>query len=645
MSRTARWLQPTTTSTVPSARSWCALAICTSASRALASHDLCRPLAAELFHNSILQTTNPSLWSLSTRASSALANASSRRIPLPSIPLPRTFSRGLYQFSASSDTPTISVRSFTAISWDKSLARCVGSLNRKFEAMLTHLYSRPENHGFATHHSEYRRGHVEYQANFDSNIPEMLLRHKHGRHVPRPSRPSPDDAPPIYDDAAAAHDQQYPQEPSRTDLPANRRSNARQATSEDAAKHKIPSGYDLQNWDPDEKPIMVFGSVFDASSLGKWIHDWTVIAHGSFATETDKSSELWSSLMRTAGKLRRSARFISQSVEQGKNAEMVQDLIESGERLMERFQKFLNACEETMYDSDEEDTGDQPEDSGMDFVYAIFSSEKHSAQTDSLMRNMRLWNRRWDENCGVLMGALEPDTEQPTDDGVDSERDSALDVNSSLRNEEYRVVEGPDGEQFRARRATMEDAKQHNIPANYNLQCWDPAERPLLLHQFVFDAMSLGKWIVDCTSYLYGGDSPLTNTAGELWGLLIHLAGKVKLSQQFLSRNRKKSKSVRGTQVIRVVTSSAQRGEHLIQELQQLLQECEQSVTETRDTNAGQLGELSETGSVSFLLSEEGCLGRTEEFMQALRLWISDWDQHVSGILRLFPPNRQSAAG
>lgn len=211
-------------------------------------------------------------------------------------------------------------------------------------------------------------------------------------------------------------------------------------------------------------------------------------------------------------------------------------------------------------------------------------------------------------------------------------------ANPHAQDEEYRSVEGFDGEELRVQQATIEDAEQQNVPANYNLQLWDPEERPLILHHMrsVCDPMSFGKWIVDWALYMHGEDSPLTNSAGELWGLLIHLAGKVKQSQEFL-RYSKGSKSVRATQVIRVVTESSQGGEQLIQEFQQLLWECEQSMTETRATNALQFGGLSEVDFVSFFLSQEGYLGEVEDFMQSLRLWFADWDQRVGKILRMLP--------
>lgn len=207
-------------------------------------------------------------------------------------------------------------------------------------------------------------------------------------------------------------------------------------------------------------------------------------------------------------------------------------------------------------------------------------------------------------------------------------------------------MQGFDNDQLRVRQATTEDARQQNVPAHYNLQFWDPAERPLLLHHIhaVFDPISLGKWIVDWAFYIHDGKSPSAKAAGNLWGLLIHLARKVKLSDKFLSGYSEKPNSERGTQIICVMSDFVQRGEQLIQELQQLLWKCEQDMTEPRDMNAGVLGQFSAAEFVSFFLSRQGYLDRMEEFIQRLRVWIDDWDWRGDGILRLLPLNGQSAA-
>ncbi|KAK4455398.1 hypothetical protein QBC34DRAFT_67378 [Podospora aff. communis PSN243] len=78
----------------------------------------------------------------------------------------------------------------------------------------------------------------------------------------------------------------------------------RPATEADAKRHRIPQGYSLKNWDPNEEPITLLGSVFDANSLGKWIYDWTVFHHGPATPISDMAGDLWLLLIKLAGKIK-----------------------------------------------------------------------------------------------------------------------------------------------------------------------------------------------------------------------------------------------------------------------------------------------------------------------------------------------------
>lgn len=246
-----------------------------------------------------------------------------------------------------------------------------------------------------------------------------------------PSEEPLEEAPSIYEDACAGHDQQYPQGPKILRSPVRRRPRVRDATPKDAMRHKVSPNYDLQQWDPDEEPLTVVGSVFDAYSLGKWIYGWSVHAYGKHAPGTLASHNLWNLIAQVADKLRSSEKFVAQSagvenVEQGENLDMVRDFIESGKRLMEKSQKHLKKCERSMErsvnGSGNNDTGFLSSDECLTFVKALFSSARHFENTASLVRNMRLWNVRWDANCADVVGA-EPDTEQPIDDNVDGNRE------------------------------------------------------------------------------------------------------------------------------------------------------------------------------------------------------------------------------
>jgi len=78
------------------------------------------------------------------------------------------------------------------------------------------------------------------------------------------------------------------------------------------------------------------------------------------------------------------------------------------------------------------------------------------------------------------------------------------------------------------RKATEEEVLRAGIPAGYSRKNWVPIKEPIILLGSVFDANSLGKWIYDWTVYNYRLATPMSVVAGDLWLLLIQLAGKVK---------------------------------------------------------------------------------------------------------------------
>ncbi|KAK8053997.1 hypothetical protein PG996_013298 [Apiospora saccharicola] len=157
---------------------------------------------------------------------------------------------------------------------------------------------------------------------------------------------------------------------------------APKATEEDARKHRIPAGYSLKNWDPTEEPIMLLGSVFDSNSLGKWIYDWTVHVHGPV-----KRSEECVPKIRTQ-----------------ENKEMVEDFIESGERLTDKLRVLLKRCEAPMLKVNKrKDASQLGKNAGVEFVETLFGRERELEKTERYMQSVRLWNLRFDANCEVIL--------------------------------------------------------------------------------------------------------------------------------------------------------------------------------------------------------------------------------------------------
>jgi hypothetical protein len=180
----------------------------------------------------------------------------------------------------------------------------------------------------------------------------------------------------------------------------------RQATEADAIKAGIPAGYSIKNWDPAEEPITLLGSVFDANSLGKWIFDWTSYAYGNGTPMTDIAGELWILLIQLAGKTKRADEQLDH-VRQSENRELVEDFLDSGERLWIRFKKLLKLCEEYMWKAAQGAGEKRPKtlgaNSGIEFVETMFGRDRELNATEKLMANIRLWSMRFDANVDSIL--------------------------------------------------------------------------------------------------------------------------------------------------------------------------------------------------------------------------------------------------
>jgi hypothetical protein len=182
-----------------------------------------------------------------------------------------------------------------------------------------------------------------------------------------------------------------------------------QATEEDARRAGIPAGYSYKNWDPTEEPILLLGSVFDANSLGKWIYDWAVFFFGSATPITEIAGELWLLLIQLAGKIKRAEDTMSR-IRQTKSRDLVDEFLDSGERLWQRFNKLLKICENYMWKAAKKENRDSKKvtmgkDSGCEFVDAIFGRDRELERTEKLMTGIRLWSMRFDANVGPILAA------------------------------------------------------------------------------------------------------------------------------------------------------------------------------------------------------------------------------------------------
>ena len=176
--------------------------------------------------------------------------------------------------------------------------------------------------------------------------------------------------------------------------------------------------------------------------------------------------------------------------------------------------------------------------------------------------------------------------------------------------------------------ATEQDAIRAGIPAGYSIKHWDPSELPIILLGSVFDANSLGKWIYDWTVFHHSASKPIADIAGELWLLLIKLAGKMKRANECIDRVRDEDKR-------ETVEDFIVSGKRLWEKFKALLKECEHYMlkaakrdgTKTMGKNAG-------TEFVDSIFGRDRHLEHTERLMNQIRLWNMRFDVNCEETLR-----------
>lgn len=284
---------------------------------------------------------------------------------------------------------------------------------------------KPRRHSSSKHHSYPRSPYVSHD--YD-DYEEFLPRYEKS-----PTRPPPYERHQSYHHGARADYYRYDQvpqyapadsssrprrasgasKPTYASQPRPRTSTAAkpppQATEEDARRAGIPAGYSYKNWDPTEEPILLLGSVFDANSLGKWIYDWTVFFFGAATPMTEVAGELWLLLIQLAGKIKRAEDTMSR-IRQTKSRDLVDEFLDSGERLWQRFNKLLKICENYMWKAAKKESRDAKKvtmgkNSGCEFVDAIFGRDRELERTEKLMTGIRLWSMRFDANVGPILAA------------------------------------------------------------------------------------------------------------------------------------------------------------------------------------------------------------------------------------------------
>lgn len=173
------------------------------------------------------------------------------------------------------------------------------------------------------------------------------------------------------------------------------------ASEADARKHGIAAWYSLKYWDPVEEPILLLGSVFDADSLGQWVYDWTVYHHGPQTPLAGMAGELWLLLIDLAGRVKR-AEECMRRIDRVEDKEMVDDFLESAERLTKKLKELLRSCEVPMERASKKhgiDSAQLGKNVGVAFVESMFGRDEQLEVTERFMASVRLWSCRFDVNC------------------------------------------------------------------------------------------------------------------------------------------------------------------------------------------------------------------------------------------------------
>lgn len=178
----------------------------------------------------------------------------------------------------------------------------------------------------------------------------------------------------------------------------------REPTIADANKHHIAPGRCLKYWDPDEEPILLLNSVFDASSLGKWALDQTAHIYGEHDEMTDLAAEFWFEHIKLGGKIKHAKGRLPQ-ITDSEVRQRVKELTTFGDKLVDKVEKMLKKCEQRVAEVTGMNEMPKLGDKGAVVFIDTFIG-RSPAQRDAfyeLTRSMREWNNRFDTECESLL--------------------------------------------------------------------------------------------------------------------------------------------------------------------------------------------------------------------------------------------------
>jgi len=118
------------------------------------------------------------------------------------------------------------------------------------------------------------------------------------------------------------------------------------------------------------------------------------------------AGDLWVLLIQLAGKIKRAEQGLPR-VRREEHRDLIDEFLESGERLWQRFNKLLKVCETYMLNAAPKSSRagrvQLGQKSGCEFVNTIFGRDRELEHTEKLMTGIRLWSMRFDANCDDIL--------------------------------------------------------------------------------------------------------------------------------------------------------------------------------------------------------------------------------------------------
>lgn len=272
--------------------------------------------------------------------------------------------------------------------------------------------------------------------------------------------------------------------------------------------------------------------------------------------------------------------------------------------------------------------------------YSTFPSSRHHTRTSSRKQNQPVYiydeeteyaglpaNYVYREPSSKPKHARKPSTDTYFYYGQEQIIDEQP-KRSRVRRSSTTTKPSPKPKSRPSQQATDADAARAGIPAGYSIKHWDPTEWPIILLGSVFDANSLGKWIYDWTVFHHGASTPIADIAGELWLLLIKLAGKMKRAKECVNR-------VRVPIQQETIQDFILSGDRLWMKFKTLLKECEQYMLKAAKRDGTKtMGKKAGTEFVDSIFGRERYLEQTETLMNQIRLWNMRFDVNCEEVLR-----------